>query len=63
VIPTITLIEMTGRRIELGVLPEGTGEVQEVLFDFGTTPSGTYMLEIRNGDGEESSSMPIIIVN
>ncbi len=59
--PSVSLVELSGRRIPLGSLPAGNGAEQEVLFNFGDTPAGTYMLEIR--DGEESASTPVIIIN
>lgn len=58
--PVLTLIDVTGRPVRSISLPQGTGGEQQVVIEVLTTPSGAYMLELR--EGTERMSVPIVVV-
>lgn len=57
--PTLRLVGITGSAALALQLPVGNGEDQEVQLDLGQTPSGVYMLELR--DRAERAFIPVII--
>jgi len=58
--PRLTLIDVAGRVIRIIELAEGTGGEQQHAINVLDTPSGAYMLEIR--DGAERMNVPVVIV-
>jgi hypothetical protein len=58
-LPTMTLSDAAGRRIDTRTLPPGNGDEQEARLDLGRVPSGVYLVELRDATGR--SVLPIVI--
>jgi hypothetical protein len=57
--PELALTNSAGQSVTVLTLPTGTGGRQEARLNVRTTPSGVYMLELR--DRAERSIIPVVI--
>lgn len=58
-LPRLILVDMAGHELRRIDLPSGTGAEQSITVEVLDTPSGLYMIELR--DGAERSVVPLII--